>query len=134
MTSFGYLSIIGCIARNSGGTCREIQGQCWCYVNRGTLPYSVCGFSAGYNGAYYSLATNSQPSPWTIIKGLGQKPHRQVCPYDTKDGCDNDCGVNDCSGSGPGDGCWGTSLTCLTDEYRWKNTKNPSIVRCSNME
>ena len=127
---------------NTKGTCKIIKGQCWCYKEEeGTPGYEVCGYSAGYSGTYFSIATDSQPSPHTIIKSLGFHPHSVYCLYDTKRGCDSSCRSNQCMyESGNEIGCWGSDMGTTRchvmhhgNAWKWSETLS-SIVRCTNME
>ena len=118
------------MARDGKDKCETIGGQCWCLRKSGTPGSAVCGYPSDYNGTYYSIASDSYPSPWTIIKRLGRTPHSSNCKSDTKTGCDADCATNLCGLSG----CYGTKLTCWTDKSRWSYSKVDGIVRCTNME
>ena len=122
--------ILECKSKDSQGTCKTINGQCWCYVRQGTPSYRACGYSSGYSGTYFTIATNSEPSPYTIIESLGQRPHPDNCRYDTMSGCDSDCATNYCNP----DGCWGSSMSCYNNAWRWGRRNGGSIVRCTNME
>ena len=83
-----------------------LSGQCWCLHDSGA-GYKVCGHPDGYSGTYYSIATDSDPSPWTIIKGLGKLPINGCA--DNKNGCSGDCATNVCwSEEPPWKGCKGT--------------------------
>ena len=119
------------MTRDSGGKCDLIGGQCWCLHKDGTPGFAVCGYPSDYSGTYYSIASDSYPSPWTIIKRLGRKP-RKNCKSDTKTGCDGSCATNNCYWGG----CDGTSLTCWTNKKRWGRSPmyGDGIVRCTNME
>ena len=118
------------MAQVSEGKCVRIIGQCWCLHNKGTPGSAVCGYPSDYSGTYYSIASDSYPSPWTIIKSLGRTPHNYYCKFDTKPGCVGDCATNNCNY----DGCFGTQLTCWTDKERWNRSDYDEIVRCTNME
>lgn len=121
-------SILECKSKDSQGTCKNIEGQCWCYMKVGTPSYRACGYSPGYSGTYFTIATDSEPSPHTIIYSLGQRPNPYNCASDTKSGCGSDCATNVCS-----NGCWGSSMTCWSNAERWRRTE-ASIVRCINLE
>ena len=73
-----------------------IEGQCWCFHEGGVSGSSVCGYPDGYSGEYYSIATDSKPSPHTIIKAFGKTPNPTHCNVDTKTGCDSDSLSNVC--------------------------------------
>ena len=129
---------------NSKGTCKIIKGQCWCYKEEeGTPGYEVCGYSAGYSGTYFSIASDSEPSLHTIIRSLGLHPHSIYCPYDTKQGCDKNCRLNQCLYESGKIGCWGVNMETghgarchvmhHSHAWKWSDTKS-SIVRCTNME
>ena len=103
---------------------------------RGTPGYCVCGYSKGYKGTYYSIARDSDPLPWTIIKELGKTPHGRFCKYNTKEGCDNGA-VNVCLDEGNTDslGCYGTYVTNnKTNQLQWNWSTWDGIVRCTNLE
>ena len=125
---------IECVTRDSEGKCDLIGGQCWCLHKDGTPGFAVCGYPSDYNGTYYSIASDSYPSPWTIIKRLGRIPHPRGCKSDTKSGCEADCATNICKTTPNDSGCFGTKLTCSTDKSRWSESRKDAIVRCTNME
>ena len=117
-----------CKAQISGGNCKEIGGECWCYhdANRAI---AVCGHTSGYSGKYYSLARASSNLPWSIITAVGKSPGGSGCQSNTQQSCDNDCATNRCYL----DGCFGTDLSCWSDQKRWKRN-GAGIVRCTNLE
>ena len=139
--SIGFIScfnFLDCKSKVEDGRCEKISGQCWCLHNSGTPGHKACGYPHGYNGTYYSIASDSDPSPWTIIKGLGRKPWSAVCYADNKNGCNGNAALNFCHVP---NGCYGTSLQTWTNQKRWSHSyKRPhasryyGIVRCRNME
>ena len=76
-----------------------VEGQCWCFHEGGISGSSVCGYPDGYSGEYYSIATDSKPSPHTIIKAFGKIPNPTECNLDTKTGCDGNSLSNVCISS-----------------------------------
>ena len=121
---------IGCESQISEGKCELLGTECWCYKERlKKIVSDVCGYPNGYQGIYYSLATNSSHSPWTIIEALGQVPHPTSCKENTKLGCQGNNARNICYDQG----CTGTSLKTSTDRVRWQNSYS-SIVRCVDLE
>ena len=122
------------MTRDSEGKCDLIGGQCWCLHKEGTPGFAVCGYPSAYSGTYYSIASDSYPSPWTIIKRLEKKPNSK-CESDTKTGCEGSCATNICfSNKYVLKGCSGTKLTCWTNKKRWNRSEYDGIVRCTNME
>ena len=98
-----------------------IGKECWCYHQSG-YGNEVCGYPSNYDGRYYSLARDSSHSYTEIIEGLGKTVHPYHC-----DECD--CATNQCTSNG----CYGTSLSCYSDQWRWARG-HAGIVRCVNME
>ena len=87
---------------------------------------------------YYSIARDSAPLPWTIIRALGKTPHGLYCKYNTKEGCDNGA-VNICLNEGNINslGCYGTYVTNNKSnqlQWNWSSWSADGIVRCTNME
>ena len=117
-----------------------INGQCWCLHNNGTAGYSVCGYPSEYSGTYYSIASDLDPSPWTIIKGLGRSPHSSRCTKDTKMGCQSNCANNlcmECNSNSICTECYGSwsEKRCWSNEQSWNVVRIVGgIVRCTNME
>ena len=123
-------SELGCEAKIPEGNCKLIGSECWCYKDKSGAASDVCGYPQGYRGPYYSLATNSSNSPWTIIRGLGKEPGTS-CKKDTASDCQGNESRNVCQ---PDKTCTGTSLKSQTDLYRWMDEYPRAIVRCVNME
>jgi hypothetical protein len=136
------------------GNCQLFQGECWCEVpGGGVTAADVCGYPAGYIGAFYSLnglgsadgcenpadpMSFGMPCPAvtgvadgdrarTIITGLGFTPRAGLC--DAGSDCDADCATNPNSL----DGAWGSSLLCWDNFARWSRDQ-AGFTRCTNAE
>ena len=115
-----------------------IEGQCWCFHEGGVSGSSVCGYPDGYSGEYYSIATDSKPSPHTIIKAFGKTPNPTHCNVDTKTGCDSDSLSNVCISIGIQTQCHGTHFgSQYTNKQRWERANAAlagGFVRCKDIE
>ena len=109
---------------DSANCVKVFGGECWCHVLLGTAGYIRCAYDKDYLGKYYTI--NDKAS--TILSALSLKPHVKLCKTDGM--CDADCISNVCDDM---NGCWGTSRTCLSDNFAWQATKE-SIVRCTGYE
>ena len=118
-----------------------VEGQCWCFHEGGISGSSVCGYPDGYSGEYYSIATDSKPSPHTIIKAFGKTPNPKHCNLDTKTGCDGDSLSNVCISSAHTHHethCTGTHFgSQYTNKQRWERANAAlagGFVRCKDIE
>ena len=134
-----------CTSQVEKANCKMIEGQCWCFHEGGIPGYSVCGYPEGYNGEYYSIATDSKPSPHTIIKAFGKTPSPRYCKLDTMRGCWADSQSNICvsaAWTNHETECYGMHFhnqsPVLPNKYRWDIGSSPSIVggfvRCKDIE
>ena len=110
--------ILDCQSQVAGGYCNVIGDECWCYHEKNTAGYLVCGYPKGYSSRYYSIAKDSLFSPWTIIRGLAKDPDPSHCTSDETSSCDDDCATNRCGEKG----CWGTDLSCDSSHFTWNDT------------
>ena len=124
-----YWHYLDCVTQSIEGRCSKIGNRCWCLHKRGTPGSSVCGYASGYNGEYYSIASDGYRSALTIIQAFGMPPTSN-CKQDTNAGCQGNCASNICNSFG----CTGTDQSCKSNYYRWSRTDGDGFVRCTNME
>jgi len=127
-----------CKSKVEKANCKMVEGQCWCFHEGGISGSSVCGYPDGYSGEYFSIATDSKPSPHTIINAFGKTPNPQHCNLDTKTGCDSDSLSNVCIALYGKTQCHGTYFgSQYTNKQRWERANAAlagGFVRCKDIE